>query len=227
MCDKVCDTSHMLVEFVCCVWVQYAWHRAEGGTLLVGREEPAAQFNPSFLPPTPSLSYFPPTPIFHFRPFLPLLLCVPPTFPTHPWCQLTIMQIWSEVILLAGLPLNWSNCSQHNCWAAPLERGWNWPEFKLAAYIGLGNQGNWITNPRKFQRWSIVGALVVAVSPYHRMVCKGEPYHLPLLTISYSTHLCSPQSWWVPSLVGPHLTEFSLQTCLLFFFMLLVSWMVS
>ena len=32
--------------------------------------------------------------------------------------------------------------------AVPLERGWNWPEFKLAAYIGLGNQGNWITNQK-------------------------------------------------------------------------------
>ena len=59
--------------------------QAQGGSLLVGRlgrevsvsgkgGTRAAQFNPSFLPPTP-LSL----------PFLPLLLlCIAATFPTHP-----------------------------------------------------------------------------------------------------------------------------------------------
>ena len=76
--DKVCDTSHVLLEF-CCVWVQYAWHRPEGGTLLVGREEPAAQFNPSFLPPTPSL------PLSHSHSLPPSLTFLPlPLFSLSP-----------------------------------------------------------------------------------------------------------------------------------------------
>ena len=174
----------------------------------MGREEPAAQFNPSFLPLPLPLSFS----FFALPPFPHIPLAAPwlvdhyadlgrgnPRRPTAP-----------KLVKLVPAQLD----------AAPLERGWNWPEFKLAAYIGLGNQGNWITNPKipavADCRRSGGGRLIIGWYATPSFITWWSE-----LTCS-SPHLCSPQ----PS-PGSHLTEFSQQKCLSFLFIFSLSWRES
>ena len=134
MTQFVCNTIGTVLLCLCAICMT----QAQGGSLLVGRlgrevsvsgkgGTRAAQFNPSFLPPTFSLRspISPSSSSLHCCHLSHTSRC-----PLRGW--LTIMQIAAEVIHAdSGRSLNWSNCSQHNCqrplWKeAEIDRNLNW-----------------------------------------------------------------------------------------------------